>query len=327
MSVVIHNAQGRNEGPVLPPKAVGPIYALADRVAQGHAHILIAAEPGTWADWAARRIHDMSPRAAGPFIRVSRPDLTEAFIEQALFGAPAPGYDATGVRGLRGLFQEALGGTLYFEELSDYSAATQGRILRALREQSAFQTPPAQSVRVIAATGKALDDAPPTPASFGQDLLAHLGAVTVRIAPLRERRSEIIEIAHEFLALSAEAAGKGVRRVSSGAISRLIAYAWPGNLDELKQVIDSAVLVCDGDAVGVEHLPVELQGSGDSEAKEIDGLQETLDSLERTLIQEALRHCGGNQAKAATELGITERLMGLRVKKYGIDPKRFRTRR
>ena len=303
------------------PKAIACLRDTIESVATGGASVFIIGERGTRKELVAQGVHALSARARAPFVFVSRPELTEEFIERALFGSGKhPDTD-------QGYLVEAEGGTLYLNEVCDFSLATQARLARALDAQRAQHGgDETKGVRLVAASIR-------TPESAIHDellhpeLYDHLRVFLVRVPPLRERKSEILDLVHHCLAAHARAVGIPVPRMSDAAISRLIAYHWPGNVHELEQSVAHALVMANGKNIEERHLPPAIAGgapSDDEHPMGEDSLQTTLESVERALIEEALRASHGNQAKAAHSLGITERLMGLRVKKYGIESRHFR---
>ena len=179
-------------------------------------------------------------------------------------------------------------------------------------------------MRVIAATNRNLEEAMTT-GEFRQDLYYRLNVFPIFVPPLRERRTDILELANFFVEKYGRENNKYVRRVSTPAIDMLMAYHWPGNVRELENCIERAVLLTNDDVVHGHHLPPTLQTSEASNTVMSGTLEETLDRVEREMIIEALKDSRGNKAKAARQLGISERLMGLRVDRHGIDPKRYRT--
>jgi Nif-specific regulatory protein len=179
-------------------------------------------------------------------------------------------------------------------------------------------------VRVLAATNRDLEDLMKERV-FREDLYYRLNVFPIHIPPLRERRADILLLADHFVEKYGRSAGKNVRRISTPAIDMLCRYHWPGNVRELENCIERAVLLTSNDVVQGHHLPPTLQTAESTGTVINETLEEKLDTIEREMIVEALKSCRGNKAKAAQMLGITERVMGLRVDKHGIKPREFRT--
>ena len=161
--------------------------------------------------------------------------------------------------------------------------------------------------------------------SFRQDLYYRLNVFPIVVPPLRERRTDILELANFFVEKYSRENHKYVRRISTPAIDMMMSYHWPGNVRELENCIERAVLLTNDDVVHGHHLPPTLQTSEASNTIIKGTLEETLERVEREMLIEALKDARGNKAKAARQLGMSERLMGLRVSKYDIDPKRYKT--
>jgi Nif-specific regulatory protein len=305
--------------------AMEHVYGLVTHVARGNAAVLLRGERGTGTTAIARAIHQLSARARNPFVTVSWPEVTESFVESALFGlVPATANAAQS----KGKIEEAEGGTLFIEEVGDFSLAMQSKLMRCIRERTFVKpgsnTPQPADVRIVAASRQELDRLI-AEGRFLKDFCDELSVFSIRIPPLRERKTDILLLAQHYLRRHAEAAGKSILRLSSQATSRLLDYAWPGNLSELEHCIEHAVLLCNTNAIELDHLPPALQSAEPGAPITEDSLPATLESVERTLIVDALRASNGNRSKAAQLLGITERLMGLRVRKYGIEPRTYRS--
>jgi Nif-specific regulatory protein len=164
-----------------------------------------------------------------------------------------------------------------------------------------------------------------TQGNFREDLYYRLNVFPIHIPPLRERKTDILQLANHFVEKYSEASGKNIRRISTPAIDMLMAYHWPGNVRELENCIERAVVMSNDDVIHGHHLPPTLQ-TAESSGTTISGtLDETLDSVEREMLIEALKSSRGNMAKAARLIGITERRMGLRVRRFAIEPRRFHT--
>ena len=204
----------------------------------------------------------------------------------------------------------------------------QVKLLRVLQEREfervGGMTTLKADVRVIAATNRSLEDMIQKD-TFRQDLYYRLNVFPMHLPPLRERRTDILLLADFFVEKYSKVNNKHVKRISTPAIDMLMSYHWPGNVRELENCIERAVLLSLDGVVHGHHLPPTLQTAEASGTMPSQTLQAAVDNYERELIVDTLKNCRGNMAKAARELGITERIMGLRVDKHGIDYKRFRT--
>lgn len=303
------------------------VFDLIAQVSASDATVLIRGESGTGKELVAHAIHYNSPRADKPFIKVNCAALPETLVESELFGHERGAF--TGALSARkGRFELAQGGTIFLDEVGDFSPATQIKLLRVLQERE-FERLGGTStikvdVRVIAATNRNLEDLMER-GLFRQDLYYRLNVFPIHIPPLRERKTDIVLLADHFVEKYSAANHKNVRRITTPAIDMLMSYHWPGNVRELENCIERAVLLAADDAIHAQHLPPSLQTAEASNTSFKGTLRATLDTVERDLITDALKTARGNMAKAARALGISERLMGLRVLKYGIDRRSFRT--
>jgi Nif-specific regulatory protein len=308
-------------------KAMHMVYDLIAQVCQGSTTVLIRGESGTGKELVAHAIHYNSLRAAKPFIKVNCAALPESVIESELFGHEKGAF--TGAHNMRkGRFELADGGTIFLDEVGDLSPATQVKLLRVLQEREFERVGGTKTiksdVRVIAATNRELE-ALLDSGGFRQDLYYRLNVFPIHAPPLRERASDTLLLANHFAEKFSKANNKAIRRISTPAIDMLMSYHWPGNVRELENYIERAVILSSDEVLHGHHLPPTLQTAEASGTVHQGTLQSTLENLERELIAEALKNSRGNKASAARALGISERLMGLRVKKYAMDPKRFRT--
>ena len=308
-------------------KVMQTVYDLIARVSKGDTTVLIHGESGTGKELVAHAIHYNSLRAAKPFIKVNCAALPETVIESELFGHEKGAFTGA-ITQRKGRFELAHGGTIFLDEVGDFSPSTQVKLLRVLQEKEFERVGGTGTiktdVRVINATNRDLEDLI-AEGTFRQDLYYRLNVFAIHIPPLRERRADILLLADHFVEKYSKANHKYIRRISTPAIDMLMSYHWPGNVRELENVIERAVLMSDDDVIHGYHLPPTLQTAEESGTAHVGSLEATLDNVERELIIDTLKSSRGNMAKAARDLGITERVMGLRVKKHGIDPKRFRT--
>jgi Nif-specific regulatory protein len=307
-------------------RAMQQVYEQVAQVAGSPTTVLIRGESGTGKELVAHAIHYNSPRADKPFIKVSCGALPEGLIESELFGyEPGAFTDARAQK--KGRFELAHGGTLFLDEVGELSRSTQVKLLRVLQEREFERLggvkPIKVDVRLVAATNKDLE-ASVQQAEFREDLYYRLNVFSIFIPPLRERRPDILLLADHFVEKYAGAHGKDVRRIATTAIDMMMSYHWPGNVRELENCIERAVLVCDGGVVHAHHLPPTLQTAEVSGTLPRRSLVTAVESYEKDLIVDALKSARGNRAKAARLLDSTERILGYKVMKYGIEPRRFR---
>ena len=307
----------------------GPMRQVHEHVAQvarANTTVLLRGESGTGKELLAHAIHYNSTRAKRPFVKVSCAALPHDLIESELFGYERGAF--TGANGnKKGRFEMANGGTLFLDEIGELSLLTQVKLLRVLQEREFERVGGTDSIKVdirlVAATNKDLEKAIAA-GVFREDLYHRLNVFTIFVPPLRERKSDILLLADHFLEKFSREHGKQVRRISTPAIDMLASYHWPGNVRELANVIERAIVVCDANVVHSHHLPPTLQTAEASGTTQTLTLQETLEAVERDALQDALKSARGNRAKAARLLGATERIFNYRVRKYGIDWRRFR---
>jgi Nif-specific regulatory protein len=302
------------------------VLDLVENVSKSNATVLIRGESGTGKELVAHTIHLNSLRAGQPYVKVNCAALPEGVIESELFGHERGAF--TGAVALhKGRFELATGGTIFLDEIGYVSLTTQVKLLRVLQEREfervgGTRTIPCD-VRVVAATNRNLEELMAS-GTFLKDLYYRLNVFPIHLPPLRERRSDIMQLADHFVEKYGKQHGKAVRRISTSAIDMMMAYHWPGNVRELENCIERAVLLSNDGAIHGHHLPPTLQTAEASGTAHSGTLQETMDRVERDILIDALKSARGNSAKAARALGLTERIMGLRVAKYGIEPKRFR---
>jgi len=303
------------------------VYQLISQVAASDTTVLLRGESGTGKELVAHAVHYASRRAAKPIIKVNCAALPEGVIESELFGHEKGAFTGA-VAARKGRFELAQGGTLFLDEIGDLSPAMQIKLLRVLQEKE-FERVGGTStikadVRLIAATNRVLEQLIEKE-QFRQDLYYRMNVFPVHIPPLRERRTDILLLADYFAERYSRQNHKNVRRISTPAIDMLMAYHWPGNVRELENCIERAVLLSDDDVIHGHHLPPTLQTAEASGTVPRGTLRATLERVERELLVEALKSARGNMAAAANALGITERIMGLRVRKYRVEPRRFRS--
>ena len=305
--------------------AMRALYEQVSQVARTNATALIRGESGTGKELVARAIHDNSPRVAMPFVKVNCAALPEPLFESELFGHERGAF--TGAHSRRkGRFELAEGGTLLLDEIGELAPATQAKLLRVLQfrefERLGGTETLRTNVRIVAATNadmeRMIQDG-----GFREDLYYRINIFTITLPPLRHRRADIPALAEYFVARLAEEHQRRIGRISSGALEVLTQYSWPGNVRELENVIERAVVVCNGSVIQEQHLPPPLLEARGTWTPQLT-LAQAVENLERQMIEEALRGEGGSASAAARVLGTTERIIRYKARKLGIDPTRFR---
>lgn len=290
---------------------------LATQVGQSKASALVVGETGTGKELIAETIHQASPRAAHPFVRVHCASLDDSLLEAELFGHEKGAF-AGAVARREGRFVQAEGGTLFLDEIDEMSLANQTRLLRVLEEKTFERVGGTDAVkvdvRVVAATVKDLRTAVAN-GTFREDLLYRLNVMTIELPPLRERRGDVVALAGFFLKRYARENGKPIDGLAEDALAVFNAYSWPGNVRELENVIEHAVVLCDGPRVRKAHLPPSIAPHDDPRrVPPIPG--STIHDLERYAILRTLEHCGGSTSKAAMVLGISARKIQYKLHEY-----------
>lgn len=307
-------------------EAMTRLVTLADKVARSGASVLITGPSGTGKEVMARYIHARSPRAGRPFISVNCAAIPEALLESELFGHERGAFTGAHARRI-GKFEQAQGGTLLLDEISEMEAGLQAKLLRALQERMIERIGGSQPVpvdiRVIATSNRDLSQAV-REGRFRADLLYRLNVVTLELPPLAKRRSDIPLLAEHFVAAFAHEHGLPRRTLSGSALAKLAAHSWPGNVRELENVIYRAMLFAEGETITAGEICLSGSGmgawGGRNYAQGQDGraglVGRTLADVERELILETLRHCGGNRTHASDILGISVRTLRNKIRQY-----------
>jgi len=303
------------------------VYRRISQVAKSNATVLIRGESGTGKELVAHAIHYNSPRASKPFIKVSCAALPEGLLESELFGHEKGAFTGA-IEQKKGRFELAHGGTIFLDEVGEFNQTTQIKLLRVLQEREFERLGGTRTikgdVRIIAATNKDLEKALHD-GEFREDLYYRLNVFPIYLPPLRERKTDILLLTEHFIAKCAHEHGKEVKRITTPAIDMLMAYHWPGNVRELENWIETAVLMCDDKVIHSYHFPPTLQTAEASGTGIRVPLSASLEKYERELIIDALKSGRGNKAKAARLLSTTERIIGYRIGKLNIAPKKYRT--
>jgi DNA-binding NtrC family response regulator len=340
--------------------AMQSLHRLVERVAQGTLSVLVLGETGVGKEVMAETVHRLSPRREAPFLRLSCAALPENLLESELFGHERGSFTGA-VRAKPGLLETAQGGTVFLDEVGELPMAIQVKLLRVLEERRVLRVGGLKSnaidVRFVAATNRDLE-AEVARGTFRQDLFFRLNGITLVVPPLRERASEIEGLARAFIAQACAQASRDERpSLAPDALALLQQYGWPGNIRELRNLIERAVLLCTGDTIGLEHLPVQrmratfaaryvparptpfdeetrpprLEPPEPPRAREhpaprpaeeatatAASIRREMADIERRRIAEVLERCAGNQTQAAKLLGISRRTLVNRLEVYGM---------
>ncbi|HEY6003489.1 MAG TPA: sigma-54 dependent transcriptional regulator, partial [Anaeromyxobacter sp.] len=295
------------------------VYEVVKRAAPTRATVLILGESGTGKELIAQALHEESPRADKPFIKVNCAALSETLLESELFGHEKGAF--TGALGRKeGRFELADGGTLFLDEIGDISPALQIKLLRVLQQKEFERVGGTQTikvdVRLVAATNRDLA-AEVKGGKFREDLYYRLNVVAVTLPPLRQRKGDIPALVSHFIDKYAKAYGKEIRGLAPGTLNALLSHDWPGNVRELENVVERAVVLCKASELTADDLPPTLRGPRPRERAPgalIPGA--TLYEIEREAILRTLDMVGGSTSRAAEILGISVRKIQYRLKEY-----------
>ncbi|MDR1986631.1 MAG: sigma 54-interacting transcriptional regulator [Treponema sp.] len=296
------------------------LYQQMDQVSGTNATVLLLGESGVGKEQIAQAIHYASPRADKPFITLNCAAIPESLIESTLFGHEKGAF--TGAISQRiGYFEQAEEGTIFLDEIGEMPLAVQSKFLRVLQEREferiGGREPIKVNIRIIAATNRDLTRLI-REGTFREDLYYRLSVFPLVIPPLRERKTDILLLADHFMEKFSAEYTKPMHRITPSAINVMTAYSWPGNVRELENCIERAVILSTDGFIHSYHLPPNLQQEQSSLSSKRQTLKEVVESVERELIAAELRWTRGNVSRAAKNLGISERVMGLRVVKYGL---------
>jgi DNA-binding NtrC family response regulator len=293
------------------------VKALISKAAPSKANVLITGESGVGKELVAKSIHEQSPRKDKPFVIVHCAALSETLLESELFGYEKGAFTGAETQH-KGRFEVADGGTIFLDEIGEINQATQIKLLRVIQEKSFERVGGTQSinvdVRIVAATNKNLEEEVHA-GHFREDLFYRLNVVRIQMPPLRERKDDIPLLLHAFLREFNIENEKNITGFDNRAKSAILKYSWPGNIRELKNCVESAVVMCNGDEIKIEDLPASVREKGEEKSITIP-IGMTLDEAEMVIIQENLAACNGNKSKCAEILGIGRKTLH---RKLGVE--------
>ena len=323
------------DGVVVLDPSMRALYDQASRAAATAINVLILGENGVGKEILARAIHNLSPRAKGPFVALNCAALTESLVQAELFGHEKGAFTGA-LQARAGLLESAGGGTLFLDEIGELPHAMQSKLLRALEERKVMRvgarTEREIDVRFVAATNRD-PELEIERGTFRQDLYFRLNGISLTIPPLRERTLEIPHLARMFLARARAEHAAQAKSIAGSTLALLAAYSWPGNVRELKNVIDRGAVLCQGDELLPEHLPPKLLDTAARTSTSAPPAREGsappppaphLTADGRQAILDALDRCAGNQTRAAELLGISRRTLVTRLDDFDIPRPRKR---
>jgi two-component system response regulator AtoC len=303
-----------SESPTKPSPAWAKVESMIVKAAPTNALVLITGESGTGKEVLARRIHELSGRAPGPFVAINVAGFPENLLESELFGYEKGAFTGADRR-KNGLFELAGGGTLFLDEIGEMPLPLQVKLLRVLQERKIQRlggtVPIPVESRILAATNRDLE-AEVKAGRFREDLYYRLNVVPVELPPLRERSEDLPWLCRRLLSRLAPAMGRPVPELTPSALKRLASYSFPGNVRELENLLERTLIFADGDILEAADLPLP------ADTEPLTAIKGSLRELERTAIEQALLRWEGNQTRAAEELGITRRTLFTKIKEYGL---------
>lgn len=300
------------------------VFSQIQRVADLKTSILIVGDSGTGKELVARAIHQNSHRSGNPFVAVNCGAFPETLLESELFGHVRGAFtDASSDK--TGLFEQADGGTLFLDEIGEMPLSLQVKLLRVLQEEEIRRVgdtvPRKLNVRVVSATSRDLE-ADTRLGRFREDLFFRLNVFTIHLPPLRERLDDVPLLADHFLMTSPVGRGRSPVRIGADAMRHLLTYSWPGNIRELQNVVERAMILCDGTVITSELLPPAIKGGTNRRVAPLSddnlSIKKAENAIERELICRALAKANGNRTHAAKMLEISHRALLYKLKEYGL---------
>lgn len=300
--------------------AMEDIFRQVRQVAATEATVMIHGESGTGKELIARALHDLSDRSGGPFIAVNLGALPETLLESELFGHEKGSFSGA-TRQKPGCFEQAVGGTLFLDEVTEMSAKSQVDLLRVLETDEYTRVGGEERLisdaRIISATNRSVLELIEE-GSFREDLYYRLNVIPIELPPLRSRREDIPLLVEHFLEFFCTRHKRPTKRVSPEAIQILAAAAWPGNVRQLRNVVERLVITCAGDMIQASELPAELRKLTRENVRMPNSLAEAMDECEKATIQLALEACNLHRENTAKALGISVRTLHYKMGRYGL---------
>ncbi len=309
-----------NEFVLGPSPAMRGILNIISKVAPTDSTVLITGESGTGKELIAQAVHRSSPRKDGPFIAVDCGSVVPTLFESELFGH-VKGAFTDAIANKRGKLEMAEGGTVFFDEIGNIGPESQAKLLRALQEREFCRVGDTRSIsfdaRIVAATNQDLRKAVEA-RTFRDDLYYRINVVNLDLPPLRERKEDIPLLVAHFLKEYNRRRKRSVGSVSEAAMRLLLDYSWPGNIRELENVIERAVILCDGKTIEPWDFPFTSARTRTAEAADAPA-EGTLEDIEKAHIKRVLRQVGGHRSRAAQALGVDRKTLRAKIRRYGIE--------
>ncbi|SHK20765.1 sigma-54 interaction domain-containing protein [Paramaledivibacter caminithermalis] len=295
---------------------------LLYKASKSNSTILLLGESGTGKGLMAKSIHEKSKNRDNPFIHVNCGSIPEGLIESELFGYEEGSFTGAKAKGKIGFFEMAKGGTIFLDEIAEIPLPMQVKLLQVLQSKTFFRVGGTKEikvdVRIIAATNRNLEEEVLN-GRFREDLFYRINVFPIWIPPLRERKQDIYPIVHYKLPEISRKAGYEEKHISGQALRKLKKYAWPGNIRELENILERAVILCEGNTILSEHLKIETKDGGKKNKGDIKTLKEAVMDAEKKVIIEVLRICDGDKKKAMSMLDIGKTSFYDKLKKYNVN--------
>jgi len=311
----------RLKGIVAESYAMKQVADIAIRVAGSSSTVLITGESGTGKELIARLIHEKSQRKNGPFVAVNLAAIPESLIESELFGYEKGAFTGAD-REKPGLIERAHGGTLFLDEIGELPLPLQVKLLRVIEEKEIQRLgglkPKKVDFRLLTATNRDLEEMVKA-GTFRDDLFYRINVIHIHIPPLRERKEDIPYLLEHFLKIYSAREAKKIKGFTREAYELLLRYHYPGNVRELENIVERAVVLSQGEYITTEELPLSLRKEIFPQEQEFLSLDERIEAIERSIILEALKRNNWVKTRAARELGISERVLRYRIQKLGIQ--------